>query len=507
MKIMKGKKLLSILFATVFCFMFVGCGMENGSSSSSSSGHVHKLEKFDGKKVTCVTSGLLEHYYCSGCATYFLDEAATQAVQWKDLTVGKIAHRNIQHKPSVSPTLTTDGQVEHWYCPDCQSYYLDEKGTIKVSQENTVLAAGTWSPDFTVEVPVGRDPIVLQLTDTQIIDGAQARPEQSSGDKSTYATEKIPQFCYNYVEETIESTNPDLIIITGDLVYGKYDDNGSAFQNLVAFIDGFEIPWAPVFGNHDNESAMGADWQCQQLENAEHCLFKQRTLTGNGNYTVGIQQGGKLQRVFVMMDSNGCGSASTASLSNRHTSRTVGFGGDQVAWYTKELTALKAYHPQAKISFAFHVQLKVFEDALRQYGYALSGNDQNIWLHSAQNFGHIGRPVKSAWDSDKTVFNSMKTLGADSIFVGHEHCNSASVIFEGVRLQYGQKSSEYDRLNFVGKDNKVTGHNGNLSYSKGTPLVGGTVIVLSQTDGAIKNAYIFYCENAGGKLDWNTILK
>ena len=30
-------------------------------------------------------------------------------------------------------------------------------------------------------------------------------------------------------------------------------------------------------------------WQAARLESAENCLFRQRKLTGNGNYTVGIR--------------------------------------------------------------------------------------------------------------------------------------------------------------------------------------------------------------------------
>ncbi len=500
---MKMKKILSVFLAIVFCVMFIGCGTNNSSSSSSSPSHVHALEKTEEKKATCLTIGNIAYYYCNGCNTYFTDANATQTVVWKNIIVPKLAHKNMQHNQGVVPTATTNGKMEHWYCPDCDKYYLDEVGSVEVTQSEIILQAGTYEPDFVVEIPTGRDAIVLQLTDTQIIDGAQSRPTQSAGDKTTYATEKIPQYCYDYVEETIEATNPDLILITGDLVYGKYDDNGSALLGLIAFMESFEIPWAPVFGNHENESAMGVDWQCEQLESAEHCLFKQRELTGNGNYTVGIKQGGKITRVFVMLDSNGCGEASMQSM-NGHMKMSAGFGADQVKWYKKEISSLKMYHPNIKVAFAFHIQLAVFGTALSKYG-AGSGQDQGIWVHSGKDFGHIGRPIKTSWDKDNEIFNGMKALGADCILVGHEHCNSASIVYQGVRLQYGQKSSEYDRFNFVTDKNQTVA--GYLYSRKGTPLVGGTVLKLSQTDGAIKDAYIYYCENAGGKLDWDTIYK
>jgi hypothetical protein len=83
--------------------------------------------------------------------------------------------------------------------------------------------------------------------------------------------------------------------------------------------------------------------------------------------------------------------------------------------------------------------------------------------------------------------------------VGHEHANSASVVWGGIRFQYGQKSSTYDRANYVNlQTGAVT-----TSYSEaGTPLIGGTVWHLDD-DGSILAPYIYLCENAGGGIDWD----
>ena len=120
--------------------------------------------------------------------------------------------------------------------------------------------------DFVVNVEAGRDVRVLQLTDTQFIDYSQLR----EGDEvsSMYAPEKKEEFCYRYIRQVVNRYQPDLILVTGDIVYGKFDDNGSALTEYIAFMEEFKIPWAPIFGNHDGESRMGADWQCQQFENA-----------------------------------------------------------------------------------------------------------------------------------------------------------------------------------------------------------------------------------------------
>ena len=259
-------------------------------------------------------------------------------------------------------------------------------------------------------------------------------------------------------------------------------------------MESFEIPWAPVFGNHDNESNMGVDWQCDQLEAAEHCLFLQRKMTGNGNYTVGIRQGGELTRVFFMLDSNGCGAASAESIANGHTQTGVGFGNDQIKWYNDLAKNIIEKSPETKLSMAFHIQLSVFGDAFSKDG-TNGSNKVNIDDLSDKNegdFGYIGATLKSPWDSGKSVWNGIKALGFDSIFVGHEHANSASIVYEGIRLQYGMKCSTYDRNNYFRANGQIY-----LGYVPETPTdkpwIGGSVIKLDQ-NGMITDAYIYYSE-------------
>ena len=353
--------------------------------------------------------------------------------------------------------------------------------------------------DFIVEVEEGRDITILQLTDTQIEDSSQVRAGETlrSDQIEHWKPENMDKNCFDICRQAIEKTKPDLILITGDLVYGKYDDKGTSLTALIDFMESMGIPWAPVFGNHDNESYKGADWQCEMLENAKNCLFKQRTLTGNGNYSVGIMQGGELKRVFFMLDSNGCGAMSEQTIANGHSQKSAGFGQDQIDWYTNTATKISAKEPDVKYTFAYHIQQMIFKKAFEKYGFTNSGttdNPINVDTHSDKadgDFGYIGRDLKGAWDGDYTVYNGMKALGADSILAGHEHCNSASVVYDGVRFQYGQKSSSYDRINFKMSDGSMEGQAGSYS-SSGEQVLGGTVMKLSEQDGVIEDAYIYY---------------
>lgn len=355
--------------------------------------------------------------------------------------------------------------------------------------------------DFIVPIESGKDPVVLQLSDTQTCNWGN-----------------LNTLCYDYVEETVKATNPDLIIITGDLVYGRFDPNGALLKSLIEFMESLQIPWAPVFGNHDNESLMGVDWQCQQLEAANYCLFKQGDVTGNGNYTVGLEQDGKLLRVFYMMDSNGCSTpmcdsngAQTVPATGTNVVKTdAGFGSDQVKWFVDSAEYIHQLDESVKFSMAYHIQPSIFAQAFKKYeeydgrvesGTSVLENPLNLdTLEGADetDFGYLGRTSKGPWMSGTLSIANLKSYGVDSIFVGHEHCNSVSIVYDGIRFQYGQKSSTYDRYNSVSADGTITG-----AYSDGHPagakeLIGGTVIPISSEDGSIGTGYIYYCGDPFG---------
>jgi 3',5'-cyclic AMP phosphodiesterase CpdA len=349
--------------------------------------------------------------------------------------------------------------------------------------------------DFIIEIPKGKKPVILQLSDPQMLDSSQAvKGRLSEGEDTYWAKDKKEERCFKYIRETVKETSPDLILIAGDIVYGEFDHDGSALLSFVEFMDSFDIPWAPVLGNHETESRMGADWQCEQLHNAKNCLFKQRTLTGNGNYTVGIKQDGKLIRVFYMMDSNS-GHPSELSIANGHSVHGAGFGDDQIAWYTDSIKEIHRVSPNTRIGFMFHIALHAFENAYEKYGYT---RDRSLGVFpliidetdgTSTDFGVIMYPIDN-WDKDNTVWNGLKELGVDAVLVGHDHEVSASVVYDGVRCQFGLKSSTYDSNIYVNENGKLV----KSWVPAGTPMIGGTVMELAP-DGEIETAYHYYCKN------------
>lgn len=307
-------------------------------------------------------------------------------------------------------------------------------------------AADTIAPgcDYLVRLPAGRTPRILQLTDMQVIDATQQRYSGRLNEKEVvcWAPENADAECYGHIRSLVAQTNPDLIFITGDIVYGEFDDSGRSLEQFCAFMNGLCIPWAPVFGNHDNESARGVAWQCDLLESGEYCLFRRGNVTGNGNYTVGISVGGRLCRVLYMMDSNGCGGGTDPALC-----RAAGFAPDQVAWLR---TRGEAVGQAGNIpgTVVFHIPTSDFLLAARSCGYETEDTKRNyvIGVDVPARNGDFGcrREMHSAFASPEGFRDAMRAARVDGVFVGHDHAINTSVLWQGIRWTYGFKTGQYD---------------------------------------------------------------
>lgn len=512
------RRLTALLLCCLFATALFAC--ENAEA------HEHALLFHQGRASTCTKAGKLEYWECVDCGKLYSDKDCKNEIAVEETKLPKAAHDAIYHE-AVAATDEKMGNIEYWECKHCGKLFSDATCSKQIAAKDTETDMLDKLVDFfvDVDVPDGRDIIVLQITDTQIIDSeTMRRPDRLdatsiSSYRNTTDHDSMEKYCFQYLREMVSEINPDFIIMTGDNTYGEFDDDGHILLRLIEVMESFGIPWAPVFGNHDLETDMGADWYSAQYENAEHCCFKQRKLSGNGNYTVGIRQGGELKRLFVMLDSEGCGNASQMSLANGHTHTERGFKQDQIEWYTETITKIKNVVPTVKISFAYHIQMEMVFKALRetygpnlfpQYEYYVEIGPMisidRVKEKQASDFGFVNE-MAPAWDSDFTIYNGIKALGVDSMFLGHSHTDCYSVVYDGIRFQFGLKSSRHDYLAIVNKATGVMDRGYWLDTDDGNtgscPLIGGTVIPISPNNGAIKDPYIYYCTGAGKEVDWS----
>lgn len=302
--------------------------------------------------------------------------------------------------------------------------------------------------DFVVQLGSERKntPIkLLQITDTQIIDATQRRtPDRIRHDEIiAWSPENFDAQCGDHIRSLVTQAQPDLIFITGDIVYGSFDDKGTALEYFCKLMDSLCIPWAPVWGNHDNESVIGVDWQCEQFENSKYCLFKRGAVSGNSNYSVGVAIGDKLVRVLHMLDSNGCKHGNDGEVI-----KTRGLYPDQLALVEKNTELIKSAQGEDIPAFmAFHYPVDLFEKAEKDKGYKTENRQTYVLgVDVAPKDNDFGFSLEK-YDpivTDSGFVDFVKSQNVDGVFVGHVHKNTTSIKYDGIAWTFGLKTGQYD---------------------------------------------------------------
>lgn len=286
---------------------------------------------------------------------------------------------------------------------------------------------------------------LLQLTDMQMIDAVQRRMSDRlrPDEIAAWDPAQMDAQCGRHIRSVITQTKPDLIFITGDITYGSFDDTGSTLRWFCRLMEETGIPWAPVFGNHDNESRMGVDWQCRQFLDSPHCLFTRGTATGNSNYTVGIAVGDTLVRVLYMTDSNGCRSGEDPAIEHR-----AGIYPDQMERMLHSAADIRSCTGRpVPAFFACHIPTSEFTRAETEKGYSTPEHVQYaLGADVAAGDGDFGSRLEnlSPIDAGADFLPALQKCGVDGVFFGHCHRISASILWEGIRWTFGLKTGQYD---------------------------------------------------------------
>lgn len=316
----------------------------------------------------------------------------------------------------------------------------------------TVTDYDAYGFDYVIDINTDRELKVLQLTDTQIIDSAQERTEErlDSGSEAVWATDQMDKVLFDVMRDTIAQTNPDLILVTGDLIYGEFDDAGTSFLKLIEVMDSFRIPWAPVYGNHENESKKGVVWQNEQLVNSTYCLFNPRhEIGGNGNYSIGLSRNGSLERVVYMLDSNYCSEAPKEDIENGNIIPTPGFTDAQLEWYRSLALRVNTVAGKTIPSIVgFHVPPKEIllgaKAACYQEGDDSSAIQYTIGKDNVAQDGDTGFKKGGFGHLIASMSDLMNEVGSDGAFFGHVHLCSTSISYAGIRWTFGLKTGAYD---------------------------------------------------------------
>jgi 3',5'-cyclic AMP phosphodiesterase CpdA len=240
---------------------------------------------------------------------------------------------------------------------------------------------------------------ILQLTDLHYVTD---RPEVSK--EKTNAL----------IRELLEKTQPDLVMITGDL--WADNEGGLGVQQMheaIAEFDSWGLPWAYTWGNHDKLD----DFSVGHKAFAEGKNSLYRGVETNGNYAIDLATAdGKRIAQLVCLNTT-----------------TKGLGDEQRAWLHG--LALADGEAIPRLAF-FHIPLKQYAD---------------IWDSEVAS-GIKGEAVCLEEENGSSLA-ALKEAGVRACFCGHDHVNDYSGVADGIELVYGRATGGYgaDRVDKGGK--------------------------------------------------------
>lgn len=244
---------------------------------------------------------------------------------------------------------------------------------------------------------------------------------------------------YQFLIDSVEATDPDLIVLTGDNISGGGSPTKTlakiAISRYMSIFEKAGVPVAMVFGNHDSEGAATKEDQMEIYESFD-CFVgcEGEDLTGCGNYNLPIydSKGEKVIYNLWMIDS---------LTYNRHPedendvayyeNDLEGYAcvhKDQIDWYVKTSNELKEANGGEPVpSMVFqHIIVPEIYDALVQTGSGWQlpeGNDGDLWED----------PCPPQYSNGE--FDAMVNQGdVVAMFFGHDHKNSFIVNHKGIDL-------------------------------------------------------------------------
>lgn len=253
---------------------------------------------------------------------------------------------------------------------------------------------------------------IVQFTDTHVMLGEPTW-------KATFET----------FSKVLDAEKPDLVVLTGDIVTGAPTQKG--WEAVTDWIIQHKIPFAIVFGNHDDETDLTRTQLADLIEKMPFSLMVGRTdhVSDNGNYLIQIQtsDGKGAAETLYFMDSNAYA-----------TIPDVGYYGwfqnDQIQWYRDQSQKIKKANDGVTIPAMafFHIPIPEYAQAYRNEKNPAIGVRLEDECSPALNSG---------------MFTAMLECGdITATFVGHDHSNNYVSYWYGIALCYGGGRTVYDDL-------------------------------------------------------------
>ena len=250
----------------------------------------------------------------------------------------------------------------------------------------------------------------------------------------------------NAVAAMIKYEKPDLVVLTGDMVYpipfqGATLNNKVSTKVLITLLETLGVYYAPLFGNHDTEAysthtrdQIGDVWGDDSLE---YSLFKKgpEDVDGVGNYIIKVKNNeGIVKNALFCMDSNDYRKDDLLGVTGNYDN----FHDNQIEWYKSKVNEIDAYNKTINPAEPVFTSLVFFHIPLEEFGiaweeYKANGNTENVTYIEGE---HRERTCCSPFADE--FFETVLELGSTkALFCGHDHINNGTVEYKGIKLVYG----------------------------------------------------------------------
>ncbi len=233
------------------------------------------------------------------------------------------------------------------------------------------------------------------------------------------------------IKRVVADAQPDLIVLSGDIVCGDESSTLFSIERITDLMESFRIPWAPVFGNHDDEANCDLNFLADVMMSSPHCLMKKGDpAMGVGNYIVNIAEKNddgteRIVESLFFMDS--------------HHSQPNETQRQWVKWASDGINALT--DNGAEISLFMHIPLPEYQTAYDEAWDA----DKKQWRDGYDAYGALHETIccdhnPDGTPADQGMFAILKEAGTVKyVFCSHDHMNDFSINYQGIRLTYCMK--------------------------------------------------------------------
>lgn len=231
------------------------------------------------------------------------------------------------------------------------------------------------------------------------------------------------------VREMVQTEKPDLVVVTGDIIYSAPAD--STLSVVLKTFAQLGVPFCMTFGNHDYDFKTPAVALYNQMQKTPNCVMP-------------VLQGKNTDYSLPILSSNGKRTAAVIYCIDTHNKPAIGgIGGyqwishNQITWYRQRSMVYKQKNGGRPVpSLAFlHIPLPEFNYATANTQCPMYGSRLEKAYSPSINSG---------------MFASIKEMGdIMGVFCGHDHDNDYAVSYFNVLLAHGRFSggnTEYNHL-------------------------------------------------------------